>query len=44
MIELTFLKEIDVNKTSASNECDVGISLIIVLSFSQISVIDVMIY
>ena len=38
---------IDVSKTSASKECDVftiGFSQISVLSFNQISAIDVMVY
>ena len=35
----------DVNKTSASKECDVlSLLVFIVLSFNQMSVIDVMIY
>ena len=46
-MELTFLQELMLIKQDASKECDIftiGISEIIVLSFNQMSAIDVIIY
>ena len=47
MIELTFLKELIFNKRSTSKSViivTIGISYVIVLSFGQMSAIDVVIY